>query len=326
MALNQDGVMTDGTFLSDMDRDLLIEKFIGDVDKQYTSASTIAGWISPKPVLNTDTISVRRFGNGDIKAVTPGELPNGDTIKTDKIVLTVDVHLYMREYYSKLMNLQTDINMEGETAMMHGRRFAQLYDESYFIQAVKGAQTTLTADQKLNGAFFDGIKEVLALANDELDPDALVDAMQTIVTKMKNNDIDLGAGFRWYLHPDQYKVVCDHPKLINSDYTEISNGDFAKRKVKVLDGIPLLESPRIPTAANASHILGASFNVTSNDALAVAVLFCPMSILAGESMPLAGDVWYDKNDKLWKVDSDRSYSLTVRNPGLCGAVFKSTYV
>ena len=312
--------------LSDQEKKLLIEKYTGDLDKEFVSRSIIQGWAEVRPVTGTDTISVRRFGKSSVRKVNPGVRPTSGQIKTDKIQLTVDTLIYQRESFSKLGEVQQDINMTSETALQHGKEMARLYDTTFFIMAVRGSFETLSNAQKLGGAFYDGINEVLDEAGDEQDADAVVAKMESVITEFRKRDLPLD-GFKWFVTPECYQVLKDHPKLINQDYTKTANGDFALREVKKLGGVDIIEVPgeRIPQEATDQYVDlfdNNDLEVTATMANVFAVLVSPTSLLIGESIGLSGRIFYSELEKLWFVDSDRSYNLRVRNPGLCATVRK----
>lgn len=313
--------------ISDQARTLLIEKFLGDVDTQFVSTSILEGWLPVRPVKGTDTITVRRFGKSAIRSITDtnkANSPTTDEVRTDKITLSVTALLYMRNAFTKLGEVQQDINMTGESGRMHGREMAILYDTVGFIMAARGAISTVSDD--LDGSFFDGISVELAAANDELDPDKVYDAIESIVTQMRERDTDM-TGMRCFVTPATYAVLKDHPRLINKDYLMKSNGDYAMRMIAHVEGLPLIEVPgkRIPDTASTTYsdlFENAELEVTADMSDTIALIFGPESLLVGESLGLEADLFYEKYEKKWFVDTDRAYNLRVRNPGLCGSVRK----
>lgn len=331
MATLNDGTLpTTSAYLSDEAKKLLIEKFTGQVDRAFISASIMSGFLPVMPVVGTDTISVRRFGNTKPRRVTPGVRPGADSIETDKITLTVSTHIVFRNFFSKLGEVQRDIDMKGETAINHGQNMAKLFDTAALIMAYRGSKATTSTnananvtDHTLNGAFFDGISKALSAAGDEKDPDKLVDALDDLVTELKNRDMPL-EGFAFFVRPDTYKVIADHPKLINQDYSQ-GNGNYAWRMVKVLAGIPIVETPRIPSSATEEYKTlfdNTAYSWSAEDANVVAILFHRDGLLIGESLVEESNIFYSEMEKVWVVDTDRAFDIAIRNPGLCYSLVK----
>lgn len=333
MATLADGTLPSSSdYLSDEARKLLIEKFTGQVDRAFISASIMSGFLPVMPVIGTDTISVRRFGNTKPRRVTPGVRPGGDSIETDKVTLTVTTHIVFRNFFSKLGEVQQDIDMAGETARNHGQNMAKLFDTAVLIMAYRGSKATVdtnananVTDHTLNGAFFDGVSASLAAAGDETDPDKLVDGLDGLITKIKERDMPLD-GFAIFVRPSTYKVISDHPKLINQDYSQ-GNGNYAWRMVKVLAGVPIVETPRILSTATTDYktlFNNDSYDWSAEDAKVEAIIFHRDGLLIGESLVEESNIFYSDMEKTWVVDTDRAFDIAIRNPGLCYSLMKVT--
>lgn len=333
MATLADGTLPSSSdYLSDEAKKLLIEKFTGQVDRAFISASIMSGFLPVMPVIGTDTISVRRFGNTKPRRVTPGVRPGGDSIETDKVTLTVTTHIVFRNFFSKLGEVQQDIDMAGETARNHGQNMAKLFDTAVLIMAYRGSKATVgtnantnVTDHTLNGAFFDGVSVALGAAGDETDPDKLVDGLDGLITKIKERDMPLD-GFAIFVRPSTYKVISDHPKLINQDYSQ-GNGNYAWRMVKVLAGVPIVETPRILSTATEDYktlFNNTAYSWTEEDAKVEAIIFHRDGLLIGESLVEESNIFYSDMEKTWVVDTDRAFDIAIRNPGLCYSLMKAT--
>lgn len=332
MATLADGTLPSSSdYLSDEAKKLLIEKFTGQVDRAFISASIMSGFLPVMPVIGTDTISVRRFGNTKPRRVTPGVRPGGDSIETDKVTLTVTTHIVFRNFFSKLGEVQQDIDMAGETARNHGQNMAKLFDTAVLIMAYRGSKATVATnantnveDHTLNGAFFDGVSVELDAVGDETDPDKLVDGLDGLITRIKERDMPLD-GFAIFVRPSTYKVISDHPKLINQDYSQ-GNGNYAWRMVKVLAGVPIVETPRILSAATPEYkklFDNVSYDWSADDAKVEAIIFHRDGLLIGESLVEESNIFYSDMEKTWVVDTDRAFDIAIRNPGLCYSLRKA---
>ena len=222
--------------------------------------------------------------------------------------------------------------MTGETAKNHGLNMAKLFDIAVLIMAYRGSKATVdtnananVTDHTLNGAFFDGVSVALGAAGDENDPDKLVDALDDLITKIKERDIPL-EGFAIFVRPSTYKVIADHPKLINQDYSQ-GNGNYAWRMVKVLAGVPIVETPRILSTATEEYktlFNNSAYSWTAEDAKVEAIIFHRDGLLIGESLVEESNIFYSEMEKTWVVDTDRAFDIAIRNPGLCYSLMKVT--
>ena len=64
--------------------------------------------------------------------------------------------------------------------------------------------------------------------------------------------------------------------------------------------------------------------MSATEANAVAVFLHPKSLMAGETIPLTSDIWFNREEKQWFIDSFLAFGVTVNRPDCCGAVFKKT--
>ena len=79
---------------------------------------------------------------------------------------------------------------------------------------------------------------------------------------------------------------------------------------------------RIPTSPITNHLLGAAYNVNAAEADTVAIVTHPQSLLVGETIPLTSDVWFDKKERQWFIDSFAAYGASPRRADVSGVVRK----
>jgi hypothetical protein len=92
-----------------------------------------------------------------------------------------------------------------------------------------------------------------------------------------------------------------------------SGNNFAARRVAWLNGIKVVETPRFPTGAIASHILGPAFNVTATEAKARVVVFHPRKTLVTvEAQSMVARVWDDKENFANVLDSYTMYTVGIK--------------
>lgn len=312
---------SDSTHLSDLARSEMIEHYGGTVDGQFAKASIMRRFVSVQPVRGTDTLINRRVGRTQLQKLTDGVRPDALKTQFGRVAVTVDTTIIARDSRSQLNEFQTDFNARAEIGMDHGKEMGKFFDEAMLIQAIKGAYQSAPVSPDYNGAFGAGMVVPFGAANDELDPDLLYNAIASIITEQQENDIDTDSS-AVFVRPTHYDVLLNNDKLIDRDFSS-SNGDFANGTIKTIKGVPIVMTARIPTAVNASHLLGSAYNVSATEAKTVAIVTHPKSLLVGETIPLSSDVWFDKKERSWFIDSFIAFGAAPRRADVSGVVSKA---
>lgn len=307
--------------LSDLERSEMIESFTGIVDSQFAKSSMMRQLTNVQLVRGTDTLINRRVGRTTLQALTPGVRPDSTQTQFGRVAVTVDTVVLARDNQSLLNSFQTDFSVREEIGIDQGKEHGKFFDQALIIQAMKGA--ALGAPANLNGAIGAGKLTTLTAANDENDPDKLYTAISNILTAMAEEEIDTSE-LVVLVRPTHYDVLLNNDKLINRDYSS-SNGDYADGTFKTIKGAMVRETPRIPKAAITGHYLSNAensnaYDVSATEARAVAVILHPKSLLVGETIPLTTDVWFNKEEKKWFIDSWISFGAGPRRPDVCGVV------
>lgn len=317
-------IPTDSTHLSDLDRSQMIEQYGGAVDSQFAKASIMRKFASVMPVLGTDTKIVRRVGRTDLQAVTPGVRPAANKTNFGRTSVTVDTLILARDNRSQLNEFQTDFNVRAELGRDHGKELGKFFDEAFIIQAIKGANQA--APSGLNNAIGAGKKAQLAQAGDENDPDLMYNKIAEVLVDMEEEDIDISE-MVVLVRPTIHEVLLQNDKLVNTQFSE-GNSNYALGKVKTIKGAPIVSTARIPQAAISGHKLSNAenanaYDLTATEAKVAAVIMHPWSLLAGETIGLQSDVFFDKVERQWFIDSFMAFGVSVRRPDVCGVVQKA---
>lgn len=320
------GLPTDSSHLSDVDVALMIDEYGGEVESQFAKSSIMRQYVKIRPVRNTDTIVNNRVGRTQLTALVAGVRPDAAATGFGKVQLTVDTVILARDNRSMLNEFQIHFNARMELAQDHGKEIGKFFDQAFIIQAIKGSLASAPSFTGHNNAFGAGKNVTLADALDELDPDKLYEAIAEIIIDMEEEDIDVEE-LIVFVRPRQFEVLKNNNKLLSRDYAA-GNGDFAKGLIYEVNGARIVKTARIPTSAIANHPLSNAgnsnaYNVSSTEAKAVAVILHPKSLLAGETIPLTSDVWFNKEEKQWFIDSFLAFGVTVNRPDVCGAVYKA---
>lgn len=314
---------TTSAHLSDLPVADMIEQYGGAVDSQFAKSSIMRKMVTVKPVRGTDTLINRRVGRTTLQALTPGVRPDATPTNFGRVQVTVDTVVLARDNRSMLNEFQTDFNARSELGKDHGKEQAKFFDQAFLIQAIKGA--SLAAPAGLNGSIGAGKKETMVGASDHLDPDLLYKKIAAILVRMQEEDIDTEE-CAIFVRPTMYEVLLNNDKLVNRDYSP-DNSNFSLGKMSSIMGSPLISTARIPNAAITGHKLSNvgnsnAYDVSAAEAKAVAVIMHPDSLLAGETIPLTSDVYFDKVEKQWFIDSFTAFGVSNRRPDVCGVVNK----
>ena len=318
-----------GPDLSDVGTDLLLDQYGGEVESQFKKSAIMRQYAKVRPVRGTDTIVNNRVGRTTLKALTPGVRPQGDATPFGKVSLTVDTVVLARDNRSMLNDLQTHFDARMELAQDHGKELGFFFDQAFIIMGIKGSVAAApvlgdgTASKQSIGA---GKNATLAAALDELDPDKLYKAITGIIVAMEEEEIPVDE-LVVFVRPTQFQVLLQNNKLLSRDFAA-GNGDYAKGMIYEIGGARIVKTARIPTSAITGHYLSNTdnsnaYDVTATQAKAVAVILHPKSLMAGETIPLTSDIWFNREEKQWFIDSFLAFGVTVNRPDVCGAVFKA---
>ncbi len=303
------------------DLDLMIEEYAGEVETQFVKKSMMRQFVPVKAVRGTDTITNDVMGATTLKAVGRGAKrvePGKATF--DKITLTVDTIILARNTVALLDQFQNRYDVRMELGEDHGKEIGKFFDEAFIIQGIKCSDLTAVGDNGTAVGVTNGISNtvVLTSAGDESDPDKLQRGIEDVCQRIEEDDNDLDGGVI-LVRPAEYYTLLRNDRLINSQFST-ANGDFAEGKVLKSCGLPIIKTNRIPTAAITDHKLGTAYNVSATEAKCKALVLLPKALLAGESIPLTSDVWYNKEELQWFIDSYLAFGVTANRHDMCGQV------
>jgi len=322
-----------GPNLSDLPDDLMLEEYAGIVQTQFAANSIMREYADIRPVLGTDTIFNNRMGKTTLKKLIPGVRPPAEETPFGKVSLTVDTVILARDNRSMLNEFQTHFEVRSKLAKDHGIQLGKFFDQAFIIMAIKGSLAAapvlgnpadpLSAQKQSIGA---GKSITLAAAGDEDDPDILAQAITDIITQMEEEEIPTEE-IIVMVRPTKYQTLLNNNKLLSKDFSG-ANGDFAKGKVDTINGARIVKSARIPEAPVVDHFLSNAANsnaydLTGTQANAVAVIFHPDGLMAGETIPLQSNIFWSDIEKQWFIDSWMAFGVTIGRPDVCGAVFKT---
>lgn len=321
---------------SDADLDIHLEAYEGDIEGSFRVESLFraSGLTNFKSVAGrSNTWRGDRVGGAVVKGRKAGEALDPSRIVNDKMLITVDTTSYIRTPID-YQDDWTAPDFQKEYSAEHGSAHAKSFDQAHLIQLIKAGAWVAPAALKASGAFYDGISltmtgyaaKLAAGTQADLEEAANLivkhhkDALATFVKR------DLGgslAEFTTLMDPDTFNVLLEHKKLMNVDF-QGGQGDnnFAQRRIGWLNGIRVIETPRFPTGAIASHILGPAFNVSAAEAKARFVIFHPRKTLVTvEAQSMVARVWDDKEAFANILDSYTMYTVGIKRGDAVAVVY-----
>lgn len=311
------------------DVDIHIEAYEGDIEGSFNVVSLFRtrGLTKFKSVQNqSNTWRGDRLGAAVVKGRRSGETLDGQRIPNDKLTITVDTTSYIRTPFD-YQDDWTAPDFQSEVSREHGIAHAKAFDQAHIIQLIKC--NTFTPPAHLAGSFFPGLKTTLkgyaAETDPELKADILVKAHKSLLTQFIKRDMG-DSDFVTLMQPDEFSVLCDHKKLMNVEFQGgpgNAQNDYAKRRVGILNGVTVIETPRFPQGEITSHVLGTAFNVTAAEALACMILFIPSKALVTvEAKSMTVRQWDDPKEFQSVLDSYHMYTVGAYRPDAVGIAFR----
>jgi hypothetical protein len=303
------------------DLDIHIEAYEGDIDGSFRVESLFrsSALTNFKSVADrSNTWRGDRIGGVSVKGRKSGEGLDNSSIPSEKFLISVDTTSYIRTPVD-YQDDWTAPDFQAEYSAEHGTAHAKAFDQAHIIQLIKAGAWVAPDSLKNSGAFFDGITTVMtgyaAQADAELKADLIVKHHKAAIATFVKRD--LGGSLQDFVtlvDPDTFNVLLDHKKLMNLDYQAPSaDNNFVMRRIAWLNGLRVIETPRFPTGAIASHFLGSAFNVTATEAKARVIIFNPRKTLVTvEAQPMTVRVWDDERDFNNVLDSYTMYTVGIR--------------
>lgn len=296
---------------------LVIEEFTGMVEGTINRRSILAEHVPVRRVQGTATFTNHAVGKSTLQKVVPGEALQG--IKSDfaKRSVTVDTVIAAREFFPMLEVFQTQMDTRREVANEQGKEIAKFRDQAFLIQALHAARLTNSA--YANGqagkpaGHSGGSTQTLATLADSQDPAKLYAALTSLLVKMENKDVDPRSDdVVIVVRPAVYNTLIQAEQLVNTQYVTASGNKVNDGWVLKTAGVPVFSSNNLPNSNITGHHLSNAFNGNAYDgdfSKTIAAVFSPRAIMAGETIPVTSDVFFDKLYKSWVVDSHLAFAV-----------------
>lgn len=312
------------------DTDIHIEAYEGDIEGSFKVESLFrgSGLTNFKSVQNqTNTWRGDRVGAAVVKGRKSGESLDAARITNEKFLVTVDTTAYIRTPFD-YQDDWTSPDFQAEYSAEHGTAHAKSFDQAHIIQLIKCA--AFVAPASLGGSFKNGLSTIMTGYAAEVDfekkADFIVRHHKALVAEFVKRDLGSGVNATVTLiEPDTFSNLLDHKKLMNVDFMEGPPGagnNFAARRIALLNGVRVIETPRFPTVAQTGHPLGASFDVSAAEAKARFIVFFPQKALVTvEAKPMTVRHFDHPIEFQSYLDSYTMYTVGQRRPDAVGVGF-----
>lgn len=309
---------------------LFIAEYGGLVEGTIAKTSIMESWLDWRPIRGTNTVTNYRIGQTTMGKLTPGASPNGSGADFSNVSVKVDTVMLARNSVFTLDDLQTSFDAKVQLANEQGKTVAKFMDQMGLIKLMKTARLVSVADggtTVLPSGWFSGTKTTLTASGDELDATKFERSIEDTVQKICEKDVDpTEEGMKIFVKPAQYFTLLRNDKLVDSQYS-LGNGNYGEGKVLKSCGLPVVTTNRIPTAAIAGHALSNAANsnaydVSAAEAKAVAVIGSSKAILAGTTIPLQTQVWWDDASKCYFIDTWFAVGAGENNPAYAAVIDK----
>lgn len=308
--------------------ELIKEEYSSQVEHTIRRRSALEGFVPMKPVKGTATLTNYAVGETTLGVVTPGTAPDASPAEFGKASITVDTVVYARNTMPLLDVLQTSYDARKELGVEHGKSIAKFRDQAFFIQAAKAAARTNSryknAGNELDG-WGGGSAVTLANAADAQDPALLHSAFRDLFVKMEQKDVvPREDDVMIALKPDQFYTLQEAEQIVNGMYVTADGTKLDNVAIFKAWGCPVISSNNIPSTNVTGHFLSNARNSNAYDGdftKLVGLAFSPKALLAGETIPLTSDVYYERVEKMWFVDSHLSFAVTPDRSEYAGAIW-----
>jgi hypothetical protein len=308
---------------------LFIAEFGGLVEGTIVKKSIMESFLNWRPITGTNVLTNYRNGDTQLQTLGAGSNPQPTPVDFDNVSVKVDTVMLARNAVFTLDDIQTSYDAKAQLAEEQGKVIGKFMDSVGMIKGVKAARIVAGdgtgGTTKLPSGWFGGGNTTMAAANDETDPNKLQYKIEDAVNDIEEKELDpADEGFVIYVRPKQYLALQRNDKLVNSQYS-VGNGNYAEGQVLKSVGLPIRSTNRLPKAAVANHPLSNAannyaYNLSAAEAKCVALIMSPKAVLAGASIPLQSDVYWDKGTKSWFIDSWLALAAAENNPAYASVV------
>lgn len=291
---------------------LLIEKFNGKVNEQYLKGENIMSYFDVQTVTGTNTVSNKYLGETELQVLAPGQSPSATSTQADKNQLVIDATVIARNTVAHLHDVQGDIDsLKPKLATNQAKQLKKMEDEMLIQQMLLGGLSNTSQKRgkpRVKGHGFSvnvEINEGEALSN----PQYVMAAVEMALENQVEQEVDI-SDIAILMPWKYFNCLRDADRIVDKSYTISESGATIQGFVLKSFNCPVIPSNRFPkySAGAAHHLLsnednGYRYDPTAEMNGAVAVLFTADALLVGRSIDVTGDIFYEKKEKTYYIDT-----------------------
>lgn len=291
---------------------LLIEKFNGKVNEQYLKGENIMSYFDVQTVTGTNTVSNKYLGETELQVLAPGQSPAATSTQADKNQLVIDATVIARNTVAHLHDVQGDIDsLKPKLATNQAKQLKKMEDEMLIQQMLLGGIANTQAKRTNPRVKGHGFSVDVQVAESEalVNPQYVMAAVEFALEQQLEQEVDISDVA--ILMPWRYfNVLRDADRIVDKSYTISQSGATIQGFVLSSYNCPVIPSNRFPKFSDGQkhHLLSNEDNGYRYDPIAemngaIAVLFTADALLVGRSIDVTGDIFYEKKEKTYYIDT-----------------------
>lgn len=306
---------------------LLIEQFNKTVHEAYQKGENLLANFNVEEVVGTNMVSNKYIGDTQLQKLTPGQEPEATGTEMDKNALVVDTIVLGRNTVHSLHDIQSDVKVQSRLANNQMGKIKQLEDQMVIQQLLAGAGTggvynpvanTITGGVRRVSGHGVAIKvEINSDGTDDNDPYKLISAIELAIMGLVVQRTPIQS-MKIIVPIHEFGLLVDFGLIAQ---TEGGSNETSGMAFNALTGtlkgygLPVMGSAEFTQMKLNPHE-GADHHLLSNDNNgnrydvtdwmkddAMAVIFGPDALLAGRTINMTGDIYFDKKTKSYFIDS-----------------------
>jgi len=293
---------------------LLIEKFNNRIHEQYLKGENLLSWFNVEEVVGTNSVSNKYIGETELQVLSPGKSPDSTDTEFDKNRLVVDTVVIARNTVAHLHDVQNDIDgLKSKLSVNQAKKLKKMEDSMVIQQMILGGiSNTEAIRQKPRVAGHGFSVKVEGSATKFLaSPQYLMAAIELAMERQVEQEVDTNelAGLMPWV---AFNCLRDADRIVDKTYTIAASDSTVDGFVLKSWNTPIVPSNRFPKLtdnsvnghsplSNAGN--GNRYDVTAAQTRAQCVLFTQDALLVGRTISITGDIFYEKKEKTYYIDT-----------------------
>ncbi|WNV56447.1 major capsid protein [Vibrio phage vB_ValA_R15Z] len=304
-------------------KSLAFEKFTGQIKRAYHEQLGLMSYFDLQEVTGTNIVSNKYLGVTQVQALAPGKDVRGGEMEFDKNSLLIDTTVIARNVVGLLDDVQDDIMVKGKLAEEQVSALKNLEDRMLLQQLIFGAinnTKTKRTKPRVKGHGFSVVKKIKE--TDALfSPNKLIAGIEWVIEDLVLQNVDVRK-LTIFMPWPEFNAMRDAERICNARYNT-AQGQTVTGFVLKSYNVPVVPTNQFPNKSRDHidldgnvadhHILSNANNGYRYDVLtgtdgedqekAAAVIFGSEALLVGRSIALTGEIWWNKGNKTWYIDS-----------------------